>query len=275
MIAVDFLTNRIHVFDYETLELLHVFGRDGSGPGESRGATYAVSDAERLFVFDAGNHRVNVYQKANWTFEKILPLDLLFGTRFIVSPHYIYAASYYGEKPFFKLDIEDDPVAEVFGDWIGPGRGTRNEFNLLSYEDKIIAVSKTEPVVQFYDQSGELLIESVLDDEPLLSERLNFITRFYQNLENRYQTVTLFRDASVFGQYLLINYYTRPEDRVKYNNYLVYRIGENDIKKVASFETEFKERSATTTFCVHKNRLYSDGGPLRDLYVYDLDMLVE
>jgi hypothetical protein len=276
LIAVDFLTDRIHVLDYETLEMKHIFGQSGAGPGELQEAVHAASDKKRLFVLDSGNQRINVYKKEEWVFEKAIPLELLFGTRFgITDDGFIFAASYHGDNPLLRMKTNDNSSKEFFGDWIVPERRTRNEFNVLPYQNRIIAISKTEPVVQFFDSSGTLLSESILDNDPTYSESLNFINSFYQSQENQFATVILFNDAAIWKNYLLIHFYTRPGGNFEFNNFMVYKIVEDGLEKAAAFKTEVPEGrglGAVSTFCVHNNRLYSNG-PLRDIYVYNLKEL--
>ncbi|MCC5906906.1 MAG: hypothetical protein JJU13_11900 [Balneolaceae bacterium] len=276
LIAVDFISDRIHVFDYETLEMKHIFGQSGAGPGELQQPVHAASDKKRLFVLDSGNQRMNVYEKEEWLFETAIPLEHVFGTRFeITDDGFILAASYHGDKPLLKLKTDGGSSAELFGDWIVPERRTRNEFHLLPYQNKIIAVSKTEPVVQLFDDNGMFLFESILDNEPLYAESLDFINSFYQNPANEFSTVVLFNDAAIWGNYLLIHFMTRPGGGFQSNNFMVYRIVNNGLEKAAAFNTEIPKGrglGAVLSFCVHNNKLYSNG-PLQDIYVYNLEEL--
>lgn len=109
-----------------------------------------------------------------------------------------------------------------------------------------------------------------LENDRDLADVLAFTDQFYQKPDNFNRTVTLFNDASVFENYLVLNVYTYPDGRLKSNNYLVYEIDNHELKKAGLIETNLGD-GFTTTFCIYGNRLYSNGdsGGL-NIYAFDL-----
>jgi hypothetical protein len=121
---------------------------------------------------------------------------------------------------------------------------------------------------------GELLDSHDLGNEARLTETLEFTNQFYLNSENQNSTVVLFGDAAVFDNFLVINFLSRPGGRLKSNNYFVYKIEGNTLQKVAFFETDVGTGGFTRTFCIHENKLYSNGGQGGiDIYRFDLSFL--
>lgn len=273
LIATDARSNKIFIFDYETLEIVEVFGRKGRGPGEFNGAYFSTADDKNLYVYDSGNQRISVFNKDDFSHQSTIPM-VRNASRFAVSSNYIYLSSPFTNKesPFMKISINGK--VDYFGEWLGFDFFGRNMFHILIHDEKIIAVSHTEPIIQIYNKEGELLDKHNLTDEKYITETLEYTAQFYQHNDNNNRTVALFNDASFYEDYLVLNFYTRPDGGFKTNNYLVYKIEENNLERVAFFETNIGEDGITRTFCIHKNMLYSNGGQGGlNLYSFDLSYL--
>lgn len=273
LIATDTESNKIYIFDYKTSEIVETFGRNGRGPGEFNGALNSVVVDENVYVYDTGNQRISVFDKKSYLLKSVIPVSMNV-SRFVVSSDYIYLSSPFTriEQPFMKVNMDGD--TEFFGEKLEYDFFGRNIFHLLIYEEKIIAVSLTEPIIKFYNKVGELLVRYDLLNETQLTETLEFTNQFYLDSGNQNRTVVLFNDASIFDDYLILNLNTRPGGRLKSNNYLVYKIDGNTLNKVDFFETNLGDGGFTMTFCIHENKLYSNGGSSGiDIYRFDLSFL--
>lgn len=275
LIATDSRTNTVHIFDYETLEIVESFGGTGRGPGEFTGAMYSFSDEEYIYVSNSGNQSVSVFNRKDSSYHSEI-LQARTVSRFVGTPDYIYLSSPYAnpEVPFLRKERTDTGEDAEFGKGTGNDFFARNIFNLLPYQDYILAVSHSEPTIHLYDLPGNQIWEQNIEDNPNLNETMNFVHQFYAASENNNRTVTLFNDASVTGDFLILNLYSRKEGQLKTNDYLVYKIKEIGLDQVMSFETNIGIRGITSTFCVHNNQLFSNGGEGGiDMYVFDLDLL--
>lgn len=275
LIATDSRSDTIHIFDYETLEIVESFGGSGRGPGELYGAIHSLSDEEYVYISNTGNQSISVFNKEDWSYHSVIP-QVRSVSRFAVSPDHIYLSSPFAnpETPFIKKNLSVVGNMDYFGSGTANSFFGRNIFNLLMYQDKILAISHSEPIIQLYDLSGNQLWAQNIEDEPVLSETMNFIRQFYDNSGNQNQTVSLFNDAAIFDEYLILNYYSRNSGQFKTNNYLVYRMKENGLENVSSFETNVDTGGFTTTFCVHENTLFSNGGEAGiNIYAFDLSIL--
>jgi DNA-binding beta-propeller fold protein YncE len=273
LIATDARSNHVYIFDYNTLEVVESFGRNGSGPGEFNGALYSVADDKSVYVYDSGNQRINVFNSDDWSYQSVISVGRNV-SRFAVSSEHIYLSSPFTrtETPFMKVNMDGE--TGYFGEKSEHDFFGRNIFNLLIHREKIIAVSRTEPIIQFYNMQGEFLDSHDIGNEVHLTETLEFTNQFYLNSENQSSTVVLFGDAAVFDNFLVINFLSRPGGRLKTNNYFVYKIEGNTLQKVAFFETDVGTGGFTRTFCIHENKLYSNGGQGGiDIYRFDLTFL--
>ena len=275
LIATDFRSNIVHIFDYESLEIVESFGGSGRGPGELYGAMHSLSDEKFVYISNAGNQSISVFNKEDWSYHSIIP-QVRSVSRFTVTSDHIYLSSPFEnpEIPFIKKNLAEAGNAVYFGSGFENIFFGRNIFNLLMYQDKILAISQSEPVIQLYDREGNQLWVQNIEDEPALSETMNFIRQFYDDSDNQNKTVSLFNDAAVSGEYIVLNFYSRVVGQFKTNDYLVYKIKEYGLDSISSFETNVGTGGYTSTFCIHENRLYSNGGTNGlDLYVFDLTFI--
>ena len=106
LIATDAISNHVYIFDYNTLEVVESFGRNGSGPGEFNGALYSVADDKSVYVYDSGNQRINVFNSDDWSYQSVISVGRNV-SRFVVSSEYIYLSSPFTrtETPFMKVNM--------------------------------------------------------------------------------------------------------------------------------------------------------------------------
>ncbi len=278
LIAIDSPTNKIHQFDYNSLEHINSFGKEGRGPKEFLGIYHSAIHEENLFAYDSGNQRVHILNQHDLSYQSAIPIRFS-ATRFAASSDALYAAMPFSDNqaPFLKVSIKDASVS-YFGEWIKNNFPGRNLFHFLLYKNRLIAVSYTEPIIKIYDLFGKLISRFDISNEVILSGSLKFAENVYSESENQLRSVILFRYASIYNDFIILNLIRHDEgshdENAKYNNYLVYKIDNDQIEKTAFFRTNNGTRGVTTTFCIHNDRLYSNGSPDRlDIYEFDISFL--
>ena len=272
LIATDGKTNRISIFNYKNLNPVHVIGRTGHGPGEFDGASYTASLGNKIYVGDGRNRRINVFNKNSWTFDKTIP-HVVASPRFVITKKYLYVSGPIRKDALLmKVNLKNGNV-KYFGKWPNTHKPKYNRFYLLSYKKRIIAISSFNPMIQFYNKQGKLLASHSLKKEKALAKVLAYKRKFRKNPNNRRRAVLLFGDASIYKNFLILNYITRPKGNEKTNNYLVYRIEGNNLKKVIAFKTDI-HNGFTYSFCTHKDIMYTNGGPHGiNIFAFDLSFL--
>ncbi|HYW36307.1 MAG TPA: 6-bladed beta-propeller [Balneolaceae bacterium] len=278
LIASDNKTNKISIFNYNGLAASQVIGRTGRGPGEFNNLMYTAADGNHLYVADPGNRRIAVFNMDDWSLDSTIT-KISSTTRFAAAGGYLYlfAPRAGNPSPFMKVDTghKDHKSVTYFGKWMNPKRPRGwEQYILLFYHHTVIAVSKLKPIVKFYNENGKLLSMQNLAKDRALAQALAYKKRFRQNPANRRSAVILFQDAAIFTNNLILNFNMHINKR-KYtsNNYLVYRINGNQLQKVGAFKTNI-HGGFTHTFCIHGNKLYSNGGSGGiNIFTFDLSFL--
>ena len=277
LIAVDGRSNRIHQINYETLQLVGSAGRQGWGPGEFNGVYLADSYDGNLYVSDAGNQGIHILNEETLEYEFIIPVSLS-ATRFSVQSGFIYSPAPYSKTEYALQMIGlDDHSVHYFSERSGAVFPGRDMYHALANDTVLYAVSLTEPVIKMYTREGELITTQNFADELLLSESLQFSDRFYREPGNENRSVILFQDAALFQNYLVVNVINHSEGShnrsAKYNNYLLFQINGESLKRAGAFRTNIGERGITSTFCIQGTRLYSTGGR-NGVNIYEFDLSV-
>lgn len=274
LIAVDHRTAKISVFDYDILTVSRVIGRRGKGPGEFISPVYAAASDSNVYISDGGNLRITVFNSNDWTLDTTFT-HLSPSGRFVFLDGFLYLppATLQSSAPFIKMNVSDGSLT-YFGKWANPNKPRlgHDSYSLVLYHHTIIAVAHTKPIIKFFNEKGKLLAVNNLSNEPNIAETLAYAKQIEQPANiNRY--VILFQDAAIYKNYLILNLYKHPNGRFKSNNYLVYKIDNNNLKKAGAFRTNI-HGGYTFSFCVHNNKLYSNGGLGGiNLFVFDLSFL--
>ncbi|HYW35199.1 MAG TPA: hypothetical protein VE868_07325 [Balneolaceae bacterium] len=270
LIAADHKTNKISIIGYNGSKITHVFGRTGRGPGEFNGANYAVPEGGKLYVTDGRNKRIDVFNTSNWSPDTTISAAFS-GTRFVVTGKNIYLSvpDLSNPGPIMRINKKNHTVS-YFGRWLTEKQPMRNMFHLLRYQDKIIAVGFTKPVVRFYNKKGTLLAAHNLGADKDLASIMAIKRRSSHQLGSR-NIVIVFPDVSIYKHYLMLTFTRKLHG--KENHFLVYRIKGTSLKKVDAFNVNL-HGGFVHSFCTHKNTLYSNGGSDGiDIYAFDLSFL--
>ena len=191
------------------------------------------------------------------------------------------SGSIYSAVPFaddnsiLRVISLEDYESSHFGETNESIKGRRNYHHALANDSRLVAVSLTEPNVKIYELNGTLIQTVSLEDEPLLSETVNYTTQFYRDPGNSNSAVIMFQDATLIGDTLIVNVLNHKQESnsktTTYNNYIVYKLDEDSLQKTAAFRTNIGGRGVTSSFCVNENLLYSTGGANQlDIYVFDI-----
>jgi hypothetical protein len=275
LIATDQQTNRIHQLDYNTLNIIKSVGKEGRGPEEFNGIYYADSYDGNLYVSDSGNQGIHVLDENNLKYKSFIP-ERLSGTRFSVQSGNIYsAAPFADDNSIFQMISLEDYESTHFGESNDLIKGRRNYHHVLANDSQLVAVSLTEPELKIYELDGSLMEAVGLEDEPLLSETLQYANQFYRDPGNSNSAVILFQDATLIGDTLIVNVLNHKQESnsktTTYNNYIVYKLDEDSFQKTGAFRTNIGRRGVTSSFCVNENHLYSTGGPNQlNIFVFDV-----
>ena len=188
----------------------------------------------------------------------------------------IYSAAPFAEdNSILQMISLEDYESTHFGETNESIKGRRNYHHALANDSRLVAVSLTEPEIKIYELDGSLMETVSLEDEPLLSETLNYMTQFYGDSGNSNSAVIMFQDATLIGDTLIVNVLNHKQESnsktTTYNNYIVYKLDEDSLQKTAAFRTNIGGRGVTSSFCVNENLLYSTGGANQlDIYVFDI-----
>ena len=167
--VADYKANRIAVFD-KNGRLTRTIGRAGQGPGELLNPVDVAVAAGKLYVLEAGNFRVSIFDlRGNYVGGfRVGPLSADQGIAVSRDGRRIYL-----NEPtpmsghLFTVYDEQGQVVQRFGQLIEPERGTQKfEMNTVCFglgrEDQLYAFFKYRPAVRRYSWDGKLLFSGKL-----------------------------------------------------------------------------------------------------------------
>ncbi|MCF7859963.1 MAG: 6-bladed beta-propeller [Candidatus Cloacimonetes bacterium] len=187
----DFSNHRFICLNLEG-DLIYSLDTKGRGPGEFNYPGYFEIKHDSIYLFDMGNHRINIYTISG-NYKREFPVKNYSGSsRFAIDDDdRFYFSSANSKEPVVVTDRHGNKLFS-FGQPIKRYRDTQFQLNHnserhLMYDEinaRIIAVSKTTPIVEIYSLQGKLLKENDLSKDVLLKEYDDFVSSDYKNLPN-------------------------------------------------------------------------------------------
>lgn len=227
--ASEVNVNRIIVMD-SSLNYQYKIGTTGSGPGEFKGIGHLCINRDSIYAYDTGGNRINVYElSGRYIRQIVLEGANKIHNDFIVSKDgdYIIVSTPKGDYPITAYNLYGR-IEYGFGIWVptlSHKEKIERNFRTLGIDDsgKIIAVLMSEPIIEKYHLSGNLIERLDLSDLDNLNYRLEKVRESQR--ENRinpsegFRTAVLFPEISVFGNrvYIVMASHVN-ETTIKYTN---------------------------------------------------------
>lgn len=238
----DFTNNRVLVCD-SLMNVLRVIGGKGNGPGEFEGAVRSVIKGNRIFVFDDGNRRLNIFNnRGNFLRSSRLPKATIANYRFAVDDSaYIYLSDPRLGYPIAKFDTLGN-LKDYFGQLSKNGSSTVNRMDksgrhLLDVSGRyILSIGNSEPIIEFYYLDGTIAKSHDLSDEHYFKPRLSYISKEYEKgkTDGIYSVI---EDAYYSNGHLYLLYLgTNDQERPNCNKVLDCIIEGTNLKIMASYE---------------------------------------
>lgn len=250
MYASDFSKFEILKLVKANLTTENVMGGEGRGPGEFYSikyfdvvgdSIYAFVDQTRLHVFDTDG----AYHRSIDLPDGILPTG-----RFAATDDGIVLFRRYHEYPLVKIDFNGNVINE-FGQWVGGFDDPRQQFvnnaSKILYDtlnNQYLRIFTVYPLIEFYDKDGTYLHRIEFKDEPLLSERHQFITQEHQDPSKRSATYHLIEDVTLSGNQLALLVYNH---NIGARDVLLLEIERGDASAFRRFKFDDKPFTTLTT----------------------------
>lgn len=276
----------VYASDFSTFEILKlanmdlttetVMGGEGHGPGEFYSikffdvfgdSIYAFVDQTKMHVFTTdGAYRRSID----------LPAGILPAGRFAATEDGIVLFRRNHEHPLVKIDLAGNVINE-FGRWVGNFDDARQQFvnnaSKIVYDplhQQYIRMFTVYPLIEFYDLEGNYLHHIEFTDEPILSERHQFITEEHKDASKRNATYHLIEDVTISENQLALLVYNH---NIGARDVLLLEIERGNATRFRRYAFDDKPFSTLTTIeLLGKNTLlaFSYGSPSA-IYTIKLD----
>jgi len=205
----DFDNSRVIALN-EDLELIRFIGREGRGPGEITRSTSIHATQDNIYLFNTGSKRFNIYDmEGNFVNDIKNPYGNNVLTHFTVYDDVIYFSNNVSEHSITAID--KNGIVHEFGKLYEhldeSQRLTRNTRHILSYEDKIIAVGHSEPIIEMFSLDGQKVSTCDLRNSKFLKKTVDILNTKREKLpSNTTTTFNIFLKAIIQDNKLLISF---------------------------------------------------------------------
>jgi len=231
----DYHNGRIISLSFEEPSINIIYGTIGRGPGEFTATRQFSTYSDSIYAIDEGGLRFHVFHN-NGEYIRSFPFPeriLTIQHRFAIdNSGKIYARTPYSMNPIIVMNTEGE-IINQFGNFI-PYDSERKKIArnfghvLIDSSGNILCIYDSEPIIEFYNNTGTLLNKIDLSRYKFLERRLNFIKDQYRvNPQSRESTFHLLRDVYISDDKLYILYIDHP---YKSNNIAVFKISQHTVK---------------------------------------------
>lgn len=216
------------------------YGQKGTGPGEFQGVGHIALFNNSLYAFNHGSQHINVFDKEGSFQNQISLPSTLIMTRFFVRQGLLFISTPTAEKPITIFDSKGDVIRQFGTYTVGESfreKRARNYKHLLPFQfsegEGVVAVSMTEPMIELFSVSGELIKRRHFEKNAFLFNRLQFQRAEYkQDHRNKESSYGLFIDAVLDGDDLYVVPYGQPP----YATVMRFKITSEDVVFMDAFQ---------------------------------------
>jgi len=249
----------------QNLELTETIHSIGKGPSEFNWISDISYNSDSLYMYDHSQSKFLVYDN-NTTFIREFLLEATGNIfSFAVSNNRIYISTPFAENPITMFDKKNGKIVKTFGVQSADTASFnvyRNGRHLLISNDKLIAVSESDPVVRLFNLSGELLSTTRIKHS-LIADRIAHIKETYKKPSPKggYRLAILFRDAVVHDGKLYLIAVTQSEDIIEnFTFVLIYDIKEdgsnlNPLQALKLYKKDRTDRLYGTELAVANDKI--------------------
>lgn len=240
----------------------------GKGPGEFTSVASLCIVDDSLFVYNRSEAKILVYDSNN-NFIREIGLNNPYSMDFAVDKKSrIYLSTPYRDNPITVLNATGQKI-NTFGNNSANKKSVnarRNERYLFIRDNKLIAVSRSDPFIKVFSLAGGLLSQTEID-HPLLQNRIDYIKETYETNQYSGSLSILFYDATALQNsiYFLAHTHVRGNPEPNYTFVIAYTLQKNG---KLTYENAYKLFRPNP-----KNRLYGfrlTAFGKRKLMIYDL-----
>jgi hypothetical protein len=265
--ASDTRDNRMIVFD-TLMNIKRIIGSTGSGPGEFKYCNAFDIYHDSLFIYDAGNKRMEVFDiNGNYSRSFILEKNINIIYKFCIGGNgLLYITTPYLNKPISVFN-RSGKIIDQFGIWVNAKNEmlkiSKNYRSLVILDNKLISVLVSIPTVEIYSLQGELINKIDLSKfTGIFNERLEHIKEEIKDNSNRPGRIiySLINDINTSNNFLYLQYNTQlTEKHVNVNQILVIEFSGNnvDIVKNLILTKNINDYYWSGAFCNASNFIFS------------------
>lgn len=227
LLLCEFGNDRISMVD-TALSEYKVLIHPGSGPNEVIAPLNFALDKDKFMVFSDSKRSLAEYKLPSGEYSASIKSEMSHGIfeRFTVTSKKILYSD--GNSSWSIIDRESGDQKsfnEYFDiDYLSEKERTaRNTRHIIEYQNRFLAISATEPIVEFLDEDGSLIERVEIPTTKSIDSRLRFRDQeFEMDVENRNATYYLFDDVFVDKNLLYgLIYYQDPITQKTLNNKMV------------------------------------------------------
>lgn len=238
--------NRAHLFQLDSnLNLSGVIHRPGEGPGEFRVIMDMSIVGDTLYAYEMQKAKILIYDQNN-NFMREISIPDAFEFDFAADPQSrIILSTPAGSAPITMLDGDGNRMISFGNPTVSSNSAQyrRNYRFLFIHENKLIAIGKSEPILEIYTLEGEL-INSTEIIPPEIHDIIERAKR--ENEEQGEQPVNflslIFMDAAIYGDSIYLLESKRPNETTnEYDTNFTYLFKYNiQSNGTVSYERTFK-----------------------------------
>ena len=285
IVSIEYIDSNIYLVDMDQhliirldsdLNYVQTIGGEGHGPGELLYPLNVFNAKEGIIVQDAGNRRFNLYSKnirSHYIFKNSFSTNLIIsdsrsvsikdGMMFLTFPQN-------EDLPvFYRIDLQGKDTI-TFGQFYAETSSLeRNYRRIYSSANHLISVGISEPIVEIYSFSGEIINRFDLSDIPIFKKTLKQHNLIYKR-NPQGATPILINDVSVIDStvYMLIT--ERGSGKfIQTNKILVFNYQSNNLQLSDIWELGIGRYDS---FCIlpDKEKLIAFNGYLSELQSFRL-----
>jgi len=254
--------------------LINVIGRPGNGPGEFNKVYHLIFYKDTLYAVNEMLKEMNVYSSnGKYVRNFLLPASPL-GRIAIDDRGRFYLSTSYGKKPIICFENNGN-VVDVFGKMFnGKTESLSRRKTILDlhiYTDKLIALNKSEMILQYYSLKNRALISEKKVDLTMLNDFNNELKYKEKIIRERANTsVSMISDSYLDGNHLYFTVTERNDNGVYINKIVKLNLA-ND-KEINIFDiTNANDKDMEywiTSLCVQNDTFFVSDASTKSLLKY-------
>ena len=286
VVSIEYVDDNIYLVDIDQhlvirldsdLNYIQTIGGEGQGPGELLYPLNVFNLVDGIIVQDAGNRRFNRYSKNiddRYIFKKSFTNKLIISDSrsALIKDGMMFLTFPQNEKlpVFYRIDLQKNDTITFGQFYAGTSGLERNYRRICSDSNYFISVGISEPIVEVYSFSGEIINRFDLSDIPVFKETLKQHDLIYKKSPQG-ATPVLINDVAILDSTIYILITERGRDRfIRTNKILVFEYQNNDLLFSAIWELG---AGRFDSFCVlpDKEKLVAFNGYLSELQIFNLE----